>query len=250
MGTSQSDTSFWGHLDVLRHVLLRIVAVVCLLAVVAFCFKEQVFALVLAPKSAEFVSYRFLGGGDFCVDLINVRLASQFTIHMKVSCYMGILLASPYIIYQLFAFVSPALYAEERRYALRGTLWGYLLFLLGVLLNYFILFPLTFRFLSTYQVSDTVINMITLSSYVDTLMTLSLMMGLMFELPLLCWVFAKVGVLKSSFMQAYRRHAVVLILSLAAIVTPTSDVFTLIVAALPIYLLYEVSILIVRHVQR
>ena len=250
MEASQSDSSFWGHLDVLRHVLLKIVAVVCVLTIVAFCFKEQVFDWVLAPKDSDFVSYRLLRGGDFHVDLVNIRLASQFMIHMRMSCYVGVLLASPYIIYQLFAFVSPALYASERRYVLRGTLWGYLLFLLGVLLNYFMLFPLAFRFLSTYQVDEAVINTITLSSYVDTLMSLSLMMGLMFELPLLCWVLAKVGVLEASFMQTYRRHAIVLILSLAAVVTPTSDVFTLMVAAFPIYMLYEASILIVRRVRR
>lgn len=249
MEASQSDSSFWGHLDVLRHVLLKIVAVVCVLAVVAFCFKEQMFDLVLAPKEPSFVSYRLLGGGDFHVDLVNIRLASQFAIHMRVSCYAGVLLASPYIIYQLFSFVSPALYASERRYVLCGTLWGYLLFLLGVLLNYFILFPLAFRFLSTYQVDAAVVNTIALSSYVDTLMSLSLMMGVMFELPLLCWLLAKMGVLKSSSMRVYRRHAVVLILSLAAVITPTSDIFTLIAAALPIYMLYEASILVVRHVR-
>ena len=154
---SQEGLSFWDHLDVLRSVLIKIVAIVGVLMVVAFCFKQQLFDVVLAPKEPDFFFYRLFGGGDFNVDLINTRLASQFTIHMKVACYAGVLLASPYIIYQLFTFISPALYANERKYAVWGTLSGYFLFMAGVLLNYFIIFPLTFRFLATYQVSEAVV---------------------------------------------------------------------------------------------
>lgn len=243
--TSMQD--FWGHLDVLRHILLRIICVVGVLVVVAFCFKGKLFEIVLAPQKNDFCFYRLLGGESFDVDLINTQLASQFTIHVKVASCMGILLAAPYIIYQLFVFISPALYANERRYAVWGTLWGYLLFMMGVLLSYFVIFPLTFRFLSTYQVSDTVVNTITLSSYVDTLMMLSLMMGLIFEIPLLSWIFAKLGFLTSTLMQTYRRHVVVVVFALAAVITPTSDIFTLIIVSLPIYVLYEISILVVRR---
>lgn len=244
---SQEGLSFWDHLDVLRSVLIKIVAIVGVLMVVAFCFKQQLFDVVLAPKESDFFFYRLFGGGDFNVELINTRLASQFTIHMKVACYAGVLLASPYIIYQLFAFISPALYANERKYAVWGTLSGYLLFMAGVLLNYFIIFPLTFRFLATYQVSEAVVNTITLSSYVDTLMSLSWLMGVVFELPLLCWILSKLGVLHSSFMTIYRRHAIVVILILAAIITPTADIVTLLAVTLPIYMLYEAGIFIVRR---
>jgi sec-independent protein translocase protein TatC len=129
------------------------------------------------------------------------------------------------------------------------TFWGYLLFMLGVLLNYFLIFPLTFRFLGTYQVSALVENTITLTSYVDTLMMLSLMMGIVFEIPILSWLFAKLGFLTSSFMKKYRRHAIVLILIVAAFITPTSDVFTLMLVSLPMYLLYEISIGVVKRTE-
>jgi sec-independent protein translocase protein TatC len=219
------------------------------LMVVAFCFKDELFAVVLAPQQSDFIVYRWLGAESFQVQLINTQLASQFITHMKVACYAGILLASPYIIYQLFRFVSPALYANERRYVVQMTFWGYLLFMLGVLLNYFLIFPLTFRFLGTYQVSALVENTITLTSYVDTLMMLSLMMGIVFEIPILSWLFAKLGFLTSSFMKKYRRHAIVLILIVAAFITPTSDVFTLTLVSLPMYLLYEISISVVKRTE-
>lgn len=245
--TSQSGLNFWDHLDELRHILLRIVSAVCVLTLIAFCFKDPLFRIVLAPKSPDFLLYRILGGGDFTVDLINTRLTSQFLIHMKVACYAGVVLASPYIIYQLFTFVAPALYANERYHIISSVFWGYLLFIVGALLSYFIIFPFTFRFLSTYQVSASVTNAITISSYIDTLLTLTLMMGIIFEMPLLCWLLSKLRVLSSNFMKSYRRHAVVAILLLAAMITPTTDVFTLLVVTMPMYMLYETSILIVKH---
>ena len=243
----QPVVTFWDHLEELRRVLFKVVGAVMVLMVVAFCFKDELFAVVLAPQQSDFIVYRWLGAESFQVQLINTQLASQFITHMKVACYAGILLASPYIIYQLFRFVSPALYANERRYVVQMTFWGYLLFMLGVLLNYFLIFPLTFRFLGTYQVSALVENTITLTSYVDTLMMLSLMMGIVFEIPILSWLFAKLGFLTSSFMKKYRRHAIVLILIVAAFITPTSDVFTLTLVSLPMYLLYEISIGVVKR---
>ena len=246
----QPVVTFWDHLEELRRVLFKVVGAVMVLMVVAFCFKDELFAVVLAPQQSDFIVYRWLGAESFQVQLINTQLASQFITHMKVACYAGILLASPYIIYQLFRFVSPALYANERRYVVQMTFWGYLLFMLGVLLNYFLIFPLTFRFLGTYQVSGSVVNTITLTSYVDTMMMLSLMMGIVFEIPILSWLFAKLGFLTSAFMKNYRRHAIVIILVIAAIITPTSDVFTLSLGALPMYLLYEVSIMVVRSTER
>jgi len=142
----------------------------------------------------------------FYVKMINTQLAAQFITHMSVSFYTGFLLASPYVIYQLFRFVSPALYENEKKYSTRIVGWGYFLFMMGVLLNYFLIFPLTFRFLATYQVSMEVENTITLSSYMDTLMMMSLMMGIVFEIPVLCWLFAKLGFLTADFMKRYRRY--------------------------------------------
>lgn len=250
MQEDSSVLTFWDHLEELRRVLFRVVGVVMALMVVAFCFKDELFGVVLAPQQPNFVLYRWLGAESFHVQLINTQLASQFITHMSVSLYAGILTASPYIIYQLFRFVSPALYANERKYVVQVTFWGYLLFMMGVLLNYFLIFPLTFRFLGTYQVSGLVENTITLTSYVDTLMMLSLMMGIVFEIPILCWLFGKLGFLTSAFMKNYRRHAIVIILVVAAVITPTSDVFTLSLVSLPMYLLYEISIRVVEGIEK
>ena len=160
---------------------------------------------------------------------------------MKTALCAGVLCASPYILYQLFRFVSPALYENERRYVTRVVGGGYVMFGLGVLTSYFLIFPLTFRFLGTYQVSGDVDNLITLDSYISTLVMTCLAMGLVFEIPMLSWLFAKLGFLSDGFMRRYRKHAVIIILVVAAIITPTSDVFTLSLVALPMWILYEVS---------
>jgi sec-independent protein translocase protein TatC len=146
----------------------------------------------------------------------------------------------------LFRFIAPALYENERRYSVRITVAAYAMFLLGIVVNYFIIFPLTVRFLGTYQVSETVSNMLTISSYIDTLMMMSLIFGIIFEIPVVSWLLAIFGLLKASWMSQYRRHAVIAILILAAAITPTGDALTLVIVALPIWLLYEVSILIVK----
>lgn len=261
-GTENTQLTFWDHLDELRKVLVRSIVLLVVTTLIAFCFREELFEIVLAPKESDFCLYRFfcqvagwihlpsLCPEVFHAKLINTELAGQFLTHMSVAFYAGLLLASPYLLYQLFRFVSPALYENERRYSLRVVVWGYVLFMLGVLLNYFLIFPLTFRFLALYQVSNEVENTIVLTSYIDMLMMLSLMMGIVFEIPVLCWLFAKLGILSVSFMQTYRKHAVVVILVIAAVITPTSDVFTLLMVACPILLLYEASIWIVRRVEK
>ena len=224
---------------------------VAVLAVAAFVLKEELFSVVLAPRSSDFVTYRLLGVTPFHLHLMNTGLTEQFMIHMRTALYAGLLAASPYVLYELFRFVSPGLYQNERRYA--GWIVGaaYVMFLVGTLVNYFVVFPLTVRFLGTYQVSPDVANMLTLQSYVDTLLGISLVMGVVFELPVVCGLMGRMGLLTDQWMNDYRRndyrrHAIVAILVVAAIITPTTDVFTLFVVALPIYLLYEVSIGIVR----
>lgn len=258
----QKVLTFWDHLEELRHVLFRIAVAVVLLMLIAFLFKEELFAIVLAPKNADFVIYHLfcriadavsipsLCPEAFYVKIINTQLAAQFITHMSVAFYAGFLLSSPYIIYQLFRFVSPALYENEKKYSTHVIGWGYILFMMGVLLNYFLIFPLTFRFLATYQVSAEVENTIILSSYMDTLMMMNLMMGIVFEIPILCWLFAKLGFLTAGFMKRYRRHAVVIIFVIGAIITPTSDVFTLMMVSLPMYLLYEISIWVVGRTEK
>ena len=238
--------TFWDHLDELRSVLIRVILVTAAGAAVAFCLKEQLFAVVLAPRTGDFVTYRLLGVEPFSIHLMNTGLTEQLMIHLRTAMYAGLLLASPYVIYQLFRFVSPALYDNERRYATLLVASGYVMFLLGTLLNYLLIFPLTVKFLGTYQVSPEVANMLTLQSYVDTLLMMSLMMGIVFELPVVSWILGRMGLITAPLMQAWRRHAVVAILVVSAIITPTTDAFTLFVVALPIWLLYEASIWIVR----
>lgn len=246
MNSPSEYASFWDHLDELRSRIIRVLLIVVVSTVVAFLLKEPLFNVVLAPRSSEFVSYRLLGVSAFSIHLINTGLTEQFMVHMRTSLYIGVLLASPYIIYEMFRFVSPGLYDNERRYALWIVGPAYVMFILGTLLNYFLVFPLTVRFLGTYQVSADVTNMLTLQSYIDTLISMSFLMGVLFELPVVCWLLGRIGIINAQMMGAYRRHAIVAILVLAAIVTPTTDVFTLFVVALPIWILYELSVLIVK----
>ena len=238
--------TFWDHLDVLRSSLIRMGVAIVVFAVAAFCLKDELFSVVLAPRSSDFVTYRVLGVDPFSIHLMNTGLTEQFMIHMRTAIYAGLLVASPYILYELFCFVSPGLYQNERRYAVWITGSAYVMFLMGTLINYFVVFPLTVRFLGTYQVSPDVANMLTLQSYIDTLIGMSLVMGVVFELPVVCGLLGRMGLINSHMMSDYRRHAIVAILIVAAIITPTTDVFTLFVVALPIYLLYELSIQIVR----
>ena len=242
--------TFWDHLDVLRSSLIRMGVMVVIFAVAAFMMKETLFSVVLAPRSSDFVTYRLLGVDAFSLHLMNTGLTEQFMIHMRTALYAGLLLASPYILYELFRFVSPGLYQNERRYAVWIVGAAYAMFLVGTLVNYFVVFPLTVRFLGTYQVSPDVANMLTIQSYVDTLLGMSLVMGVVFELPVVCALLGRIGLINAQLMAGYRRHAIVAILVVAAIITPTTDVFTLFVVSLPIYLLYEVSTVIVRWVHK
>ena len=255
---SDSQT-FWDHLDELRDILIRVIAALLLCSVAAFCFKDFIFNIILAPQDGGFVTYRLLeqaaslfgstgssGIADgMSVRLINTGLAHQFLIHVKTSLYVGFMVSSPYILYQLFRFVSPALYHREKRYAQWLAVCGFLMFLFGILLAYFLIFPLTFRFLGTYQVSQAIENTVTIASYLDTLITISLCMGLVFEIPVVCWIMGRLGIVNAGMMKKYRRHVVVLLLVLGAIITPTADVFTLMLVSLPMWLLYELSIHIV-----
>ena len=246
MDEGTNALTFWDHLDVLRSSLIRMAVAVMVLGVVAFCLKDALFSVVLAPRSSDFVTYQLLGVDAFHINLMNTGLTEQFMIHMRTAIYAGLLLASPYILYELFRFVSPGLYQNERRYAVWIVGAAYVMFLMGTLVNYFIVFPLTVRFLGTYQVSPDVANMLTLQSYIDTLLGMSLVMGVVFELPVVCGLMGRMGLINSQMMAQFRRHAVVAILVVSAIITPTTDVFTLFVVALPIYLLYELSIQIVK----
>ena len=240
--------TFWDHLEELRRVLLRCITVVALVAVLAFVFKDEVFAVIFAPKSPNFLPRLFGSSPD--IQLINTELTRQFIVHMMTSFYVGIIVAAPYILYELYRFISPALYQNERRYSTPLIISSYIMFMLGTLFSYFIVFPITFRFLGSYQVDSSVENLISLESYIDTLVFLSLAMGIVFEIPILSWLLGRLGILHRQQMQQYRRHAIVIILIIAAIITPTSDAFTLAIVSVPMYILYELSILLVPSAKK
>lgn len=247
---NDNNLTFWEHVDVLRGCLVRIIVVTVVCGLAAFNFKETLFSIVLAPSRYSFVSYRLLHASPFHINLVNIGLTEQFMIHVKTAFSFGFLVASPYVLYALYRFIAPALYRRERHYAVRVVLGGYVMFVLGLLVNYFIIFPLTVRFLGTYQVSSSVHNMLSLQSYIDTLLMMSLMFGILFEIPVISWLLALFGLLKAEWMQRYWRQALVAIVIVAAVITPTGDAFTLAIVSLPIWLLYEASILIVRAANR
>lgn len=244
--TKTKTGSFWDHLEELRTCLIRIIVATVGAMIIAFCMKEWMFDVILAPARGDFVTYRLMGTEPVSIHLINTGLTEQFMMHLKASFHVGLLAVMPYILYVLFGFIAPGLYERERHYAVRVVSSGYLMFIIGTLVNYLLIFPLTVRFLGTYQVSSDVQNMLTLESYMDTLVTMNLMLGIVFQLPVLCWLLAVTGMLRPEWMTRYRRHAIVAIVVVAAIITPTTDAFTLIIVALPIWLLYEVSIWIVK----
>ena len=259
ISTSRSEEmTFWDHLDELRGSIIRMLVAVVVVSFGVFFFKEEVFGVVLAPSHSDFVTYKFFnklsilfsGTGEsqmepMAVRLINTGLAQQFMLHVKVSLYVGMLLASPYIVYLLFHFISPALYDRERKYALRLVGSAYVMSFAGMLLSYFLIFPLTFRFLGTYQVSEVIENTVTIESYIDTMLTLSLSLAVVFEIPIVCWILGRIGVLSAEIMRKFRRHVIVAVLILSAVITPTADAFTMLFVALPIWLLYELSIFII-----
>lgn len=238
--------TFWDHLDEMRGMLVRIILLVLVAGVGTFFLKDQLFQIVLAPASSDFVMYRLIGTEPFALKLINTELTELLFVHLKLSIYAGLLVVSPYVLYLLFGFVSPALYEREKHYAVWIVSSAYFMFMVGTIANYFVIFPFTVHFLGTYHVSDVVTNMLSLQSYTDTLIAMNLMMGLVFELPVVCRLLSMMGVLRRGMMTRFRRHAFVAIIMAAAIITPTTDAFTLFVVALPIYLLYELSIPLVR----
>lgn len=259
----EGEMSFWDHLDELRKILFRIVGFVTIVSLALFAYMNKIFDyFVLAPSRTDFFLYEWLNRfaqkypilPDFCVGafqvkIININLASQFLIHMSTSLWFGLILSFPFVIYQLFIFIKPALYIEERKNTGGAFFFGNLLFYLGIAVGYIMVFPLTLRFLAGYQLSTYIENSVSLDSYVDSFMLMCFIMGLVFELPLLSWFLSKLGILDKSFFNKFRKHAVVILLIAAAVITPSGDPFTLMVVFLPIYLLWEISALVVRKPQ-
>lgn len=257
MASSDGLLSFGGHLEVLRQMLFRILGVTLVFSCIVFCFKQLTFEILLAPSDSSFVTYNIVEHlmqridrsfvfEPFNVQLIATDLSSQFVTHLITSIYLGLLCASPFIMYELFRFITPALLENERKYSTKIMISVYSLFMIGVLMSYYILFPISFRFLGTYSVADKVHTMITLDSYISTFVSLTLLLGIVFQLPVITFILAKMGILNASQMSKYRKHALIIIMLIAAIITPP-DIMTLILITLPLYGLYEFSVLSIRH---
>jgi sec-independent protein translocase protein TatC len=253
-----NNLSFWEHLDELRSVLFKSLAAWCIATIVAFVFKNPLFAFLFAPSQADFILYRGLrrlaqmtGWETLCpeettIHFINTELTTPFFTHLQVAMFTGLLIALPLVIWWLYGFIAPALYKQEKKYCIIFSLTSILLFLLGVFVSYILIFPLSFRFLGSYQVTPLVVNQISLSSYISLLFTLCALMGLLFEVPIVTWFLARMGIIQKNQLRHYRRHVFVATLIVAAVITPTGDPFTLLLVTVPVYMLYELSIAIIK----
>lgn len=255
---NDEQLTFGGHLEVLRRMLFRILGVVAIISLLIFLFKETIWDILLAPSEYDFITYRTIEqivqrvNSNFHFDkyeiqLIATDLSSQFMTHITTSIYLGCLISSPYILYELFRFTLPALYDNERKYSVHVAIVIYTLFIVGVLMSYFIIFPISFRFLGTYSVAEKVNSMITLSSYISTFTSLTLVMGIVFQLPVIIFILAKMGVVDFRILSKYRKYALFIITAISAIITPP-DIMTCILVTVPLYLLYECGIWIAKKV--
>ncbi len=259
---TEKEMSFLDHLEVMRWHLLRSIAAIVIFALVAFVFKDIVFdKIILAPKEPPFPTNRWLcqlgellGLERICINqnpfsLQTVKMAEQFSMHIIVSLIAGIVIAFPYIFWEFWRFIVPALYDKEKKTATGAVFYTSLLFILGVSFGYFIISPLSVNFLGNYKVSESVISAPTLRSYVQTITSVVLAAGIVFQLPILVYFLSKVGLVTPDFLKKYRRHSIILIVTLSAVITPP-DVFSQILVAFPLMILYEISIGISRRIVR
>ena len=252
----EAGMSFWDHLEVLRWALFRTACVL----LVAFCLwfwaMPHIFdSFIMGATSSDFFVYRWLTqlshglisfDPDFNVEIINIEVTGPFMIHIKTSFYMAAIVTFPYIIYELWKFIRPALFENEIRHLRPAFLGGTLMFFIGCAVGYMLVFPFTFRFLTEYNLSPTITNQINLSNYIGNFSMLIIVMGMVFEMPLLAWLLSCFGLITKSFLREYKRHAVVVLLVMAAVITPSGDPFTLMIVFIPLYVLYEASIWVVK----
>ena len=257
---SGDEMTFWEHLTELRKRLFRMILAWFVMTVIAFIYSRFIFdKILLAPKEPDFITYKWLcqlgkliHADSLCLppmslSIINLNLSGQFMTDMTVSMFAGLIIGSPFIIYQLWQFIMPALYDKERRYARRAVFIMSFLFILGVLFSYYLMVPWTLNFLGTYQVSSMVVNQISLSSYISTVTSTILGVGVVFELPVVVYVLAKIGIITPALLKNNRKYAFVIILIVAAIITPP-DVFSQMIVTIPLYALYEISVLVAVRV--
>lgn len=247
MADKTNEMTFWDHLEDLRKSVFRMVGVFITLAVVLFFFKDFLFDdVVLAPSTNEFYLYKLLGL-DLSLSLVNIEVAAQFMIHMKVTFICSLILAFPYLVFELWKFIAPALYEKEKR-AIRGAFtFAGCLFYIGLAVGYFLILPVMINFFAGYQVSADVPNTFSLSSYISLFTSTILTFGLVFEFPTVILVLSALGIVDKTILQTYRRHAVCAVVVISALITPSGDPFSLLICAVPIYLLYEFSILICKE---
>lgn len=255
---TEAEMSFFGHINVLRWHLIRAALVILACTTFAFIYYDFIFdTLIMGPKSPNFWTYRmmcqlseqFKLGADFCIkeipfNIINTEMAGQFTLQLNSALIFGLITGFPYLLWEIWRFVKPALHEKERRSATGFVFYASILFTLGILFGYYIICPLSVNFLAHYTVSDMIQNYISIDSYLSTIATLTLGTGLIFELPIVIYILSKLGIMTPKFMRSNRRYATVLILIIAAVVTPTPDLFTMLTVSFPLFLLYEISIIV------
>lgn len=254
--TEATEMSFWDHLEVLRWAIIRVLGVFVVFFIIMLWLMPRIFStFVLGPTSGHFFVYQALSkwthgvfGFDpnFHVQIININVASQFMTHINTSMAFAAVLAFPGLVYEVWKYIKPALYSNEIRNVRKAFAGGTFMFYLGCAMGYLLVFPFTFRFLVEYDLSPEIVNQINLQSYINNFTMLILIMGIVFEMPLLAWLLSSVGVLHREFLTTYRRHAIVILLVLAAFITPSGDPFTLMLVFVPLYLLYELSVRVVK----
>lgn len=253
-----NEMSFFEHIEELRWHLMRAAASVLIVMVVVFLLKDFVFRqVILGPTSPDFITYRIICKyfPDVCfypqhLQIITRDIQEQFLSHIKVSMWLGFIVAFPYILFELWRFIRPGLYKKEIKAAKGMVFLCSMLFLSGVAFGYFIITPVAVTFLSSYSVSPEIANTTTLAALVNSITMFTLPVGLIFETPIILYFLAKIGLVSSSFLTQYRRHAIVVIVIVAAVITPSPDVFSQMMVAIPLYLLYEVSIVVVKRIDR
>ncbi|WP_080904175.1 twin-arginine translocase subunit TatC [Parabacteroides sp. Marseille-P3160] len=256
----EKEMSFWDHLEELRWTLFRVILALFIFTILGLAVMPYLFdKVIMAPCSSDFVIYRLMCNisshfsfiPDFCddnfhVDVVNIKLASQFFTYMTSSFWFALVLAFPYLMFEVWRFVSPALYENEKKNVRWVFVFGTVMFFTGCAVGYFLVFPMTLRFLITFQLSAAIVEQVSLDSYMDNFLMLIFIMGIVFEMPLVSWLLSKLGLLNRSFFHKYRRHAIVGLLVAAALITPSSDPFTLSIVFLPLYGLFELSALFVK----
>ena len=250
---SQAEMTFWDHLEELRKTLFRAIGILLVAFVVCFAFVPKIFdSFILGPSRQDFFLYQWLAAvsrgrvfaGDVAADIIAINVTTQFMTHISVAFAMALTVSFPFLVVEAWRFLEPALYKGEKGPVAFAFVFGGAMFYLGCATGYVAVFPVMFRFLTDYTISGEIVNRISLDSYMHNFFTMTFLMGVLFEIPLLTWLLSRIGAVTPALLRKYRRHAIVILLILAAVITPTGDPFTLMVVFLPLYLLFEAGILL------